>query len=259
MKNYTFNFEIQTLMEQFVAAFNDVIVKRYDNTKTLINPMSGNKVLYVYAPKQRVFNALNNPAPGGLTVPVISVSIASISRDNQRVFNKNEGFNVNYTPKINNEQLYKKIPQPVPINIGVNMTIVTKYQNDMEQIISNFVPYCDPYIVISWKLPSLSASRVPYEIRSEVLWSGTLNMQYPIDLAPTQPFRVTADTSFTIKGWLFKKMDEYYKKIYTINSDFHDMSCLENNEYSNILQDIDNLYQEDDCECDCKPEPTYNI
>ena len=255
MKNYTFNFEIQTLMEQFVAAFNDVIVKRYDNTKTLINPLSGNKVLYVYAPKQRVFNALNNPAPGGLTVPVISVSIASISRDNQRVFNKNEGFNINYDPKINSEKLFKKIPQPVPINIGVNMTIVTKYQNDMEQIISNFVPYCDPYIVISWKLPSLTASRIPYEIRSEVLWSGNLNMQYPIELGPTQPFRVTADTSFTIKGWLFKKMDEYYKKIYTINSDFHDMSCLENAEYSNILQDIDELYQEDDCGCPCPPTP----
>lgn len=253
MKNYTFNFEIQTLMEQFVAAFNDVVVKRYDNTKNIINPLSGNKVLYVYAPKQRVFNALNNPAPGGLTVPVISVSIASISRDNQRVFNKNEGFNINYDPKINSEKLFKKIPQPVPINIGVNMTIVTKYQNDMEQIISNFVPYCDPYIVISWKLPSLTASRIPYEIRSEVLWSGNLNMQYPIELGPTQPFRVTADTSFTIKGWIFKKMDEYYKKIYTINSDFHDMSCLENAEYSNILQDIDELYQEDDCGCACPP------
>lgn len=255
MKNYTFNFEIQTLMEQFVAAFNDVIVKRFDNTKTLIDPLSGNKVLYVYAPKQRVFNALNNPAPGGLTVPVIAVSIASITRDNQRVFNKNEGFNINYDPKINSEKLFKKIPQPVPINIGVNMTIVTKYQNDMEQIISNFVPYCDPYIVISWKLPSLSASRIPYEIRSEVLWNGTLNMQYPIELGPTQPFRVTADTSFTIKGWLFKKMDEYYKKIYTINSDFHDMSCLESAEYSNLIQDIDELYIQDDCECIRPPKP----
>jgi hypothetical protein len=229
-------------MEQFVSAFNDVIVKRYDNTKTTINPLSGNKVLYVYSPKQRVFNALNNPAPGGLTVPVIAVNIASISRDQQRVFNKNEGFNIIYDPKVNTEQLVKKIPQPVPINIGVNMTIVTKYQNDMEQIISNFVPYCDPYIVISWKLPALSESKIPYEIRTEVLWNGSINMQYPTDLGPTQPFRVTADTSFTIKGWLFKKMDTFYKKIYTIDSDFYDMSCLDDISDPTILHDINDLY-----------------
>lgn len=246
MKNYTFNFEIQTLMEQFVSAFNDVIVKRYDNNKTLIQPFSGNKVLYVYSPKQRVFSALNNPAPGGLTVPVIAVNIASIARDQQRVFNKNEGFNVIYDPKVNPEQLIKKIPQPVPINIGVNMTIITKYQNDMEQIISNFVPYCDPYIVISWKLPALNESKIPYEIRTEVLWNGNINLQYPTDLGPTQPFRVTADTSFTIKGWLFKKMDTFYKKIYTIDADFHDISCLEKMDNSAILHDINDLYIENE-------------
>ena len=74
MKKYTFNWEIQTLLEQMVAAFNDVIIKRYDKNKQLLTP-SDKKVLYVYAPKTRVFNYLNNPAPGGLTVPVIGVNI----------------------------------------------------------------------------------------------------------------------------------------------------------------------------------------
>lgn len=246
MKNYTFNWEIQTLVEQFVSAFNDVIIKRYNfNDKTLIQPTSGHKVTYVYAPKQRVFNALKTPAPGGLTVPVISVTIGSLVRDNNRVFNKIDGFNVNYTPKINNEQLIKNIPQPVPVNIGINMTIVTKYQNDMDQILSNFVPYCDPYIIISWKLPSLTESRVPYEIRSEVLWSGNVNMQYPTELGPNQPFRVTADTSFTIKGWLFKKMDKVYNKIFTIDADFNDLSCLQSQEYEpSIFFDLNENIEE---------------
>jgi hypothetical protein len=249
MKNYTFNWEIQTLMEQFVSAFNDVIIKRYSyvpnltgDSKTTIEPLSGNKVLYVYAPKQRVFSALKNPAPGGLTVPVISVNISSISRDQNRVFNKHEGFNVIYNQSSLNS--LKKIPQPVPINIGVTMNIVTKYQNDMDQIISNFVPYCDPYIIISWKLPGLKESDVPYEIRTEILWNGNINLQYPTDLQPTQPFRVVAETSFIIKGWMFKKMDEFYKKIYTINADFHDMSCLKDENSSDIFYDINNLIEE---------------
>jgi hypothetical protein len=246
VKNYTFNWEIQTLVEQFVSAFNDVVIKRYNfNDKTTIQPTSGHKVKYVYAPKQRVFNALKTPAPGGLTVPAIAVTMSSITRDANRVFNKIEGFNVNYAPKINTEQLIKNIPQPVPINIGVNMTIVTKYQNDMDQILSNFVPYCDPYIIISWKLPSLNNSKIPYEIRTEVLWNGTINMQYPTDLGSNQPYRVTADTSFTIKGWLFKKMDTIYSKIFTIEADFNDLSCLQSTDYDQtLLLDLNDIAED---------------
>lgn len=215
MKNYTFNFEVQTLLEQFVAAFNDIIIKRYDNTKTLVAPTSGFKVNFVYSPKQRVYANLTTPAPGGLTVPAVAVSIASISRDNTRVFNKLDGFSViNNNPETSN--YLKRIPQPVPINIGVNMTIVTKYQADMDQIITNFAPYCDPYIIISWKLPFANN----YEIRTEVLWSGQVQLSYPNDAGPTQSFRISADTSFTIKGWLFKKTDEIIKKIYTIDESF---------------------------------------
>lgn len=235
MKNYTYNWEIQTLLEQFVSAFNDVIVKRYDNQKNLVQPTSGIKVSYVYGPKQRIFNTLQNPAPGGLRVPAIAVSIGSISRDPNRVFNKNDGFSVPYNTTITSGDYLKHIPQPVPINITINMTLITKFQSDMDQLISNFAPYCDPYIVISWKIPTLDGTLSPYEIRTEVLWSGSVNLTYPNDIGPTQPFRITADTSFTLKGWMFKKIDDIYKKIYVINSDYNSVSNVENN----LLIDID--------------------
>lgn len=224
MKNYTFGFEVQTLLEQFVGAFNDVIIKRYDNTNTAVNPTSGFKVNYVYAPKQRIYNILQSPAPGGLTVPAIAVNISNISRDPSRVFNKNDGFSVNLAYQTDGI-VGKKILQPVPINIGVNMTIVTKYQSDMDQILTNFIPYCDPYIIISWKLPKGNYNQkesLPYEIRSEVLWGGTINMVYPQDLAPNAPFRVSADTSFVIKGWMFKDSNEIVKRIYTIESKYQE-------------------------------------
>jgi hypothetical protein len=220
VKNYTFNWEVQTLVEQFIGAFNDVIIKRYDENETLVEPVTGDKVLFVYSPKQRVFSNLNSPAAGGLTVPVIAVNIGSISRDQARVFNKIDGFTIDYDPKDGSGNFLKHIPQPVPVNITIDMTIITRYQADMDQILTNFVPYTDPYIIISWKLPSNHKSNTPYEIRSEVLWSGNINMQYPDNLGATQPYRITATTQFTIKGWMFKSMDEVYKKIYTIDSKF---------------------------------------
>lgn len=242
MKNYTFNWEIQTLIEQFVGAFNDVIIKRYDNQNNLVAPLSGDKVLFVYSPKQRVFSNLNSPAAGGLTVPVIAINLGNITRDPTRVFNKNEGFLVNYDPKDNSGNLLKKIPQPVPVNVTVEMTIITRYQSDMDQILTNFIPYCDPYIVISWKLPDLGNSSTPYEIRSEVLWNGNIALQYPDNLASTAPYRIQATTSFVIKGWMFKKMDEVIKKIYTIDSKYFttDGSTSEpdTNEPPSLLQDF---------------------
>ena len=249
MKSYTYYWEIQTILEQFVGAFNDVFIKRYDKDKNLVGSTSGFKVNYVYGPKQRIFNSLQNPAPGGITVPAIAVSIGSISRDTTRVFNKNDGFNVEYSKSNTNFNFLKKIPQPVPINITVNMTLITKYQNDMEQLISNFAPYCDPYIVISWKTPSLDDSLIPYEIRTEVLWNGNVALQYPNDASPTQAFRITADTSFTIKGWLFKKIDEVINKIYVINSDYTAV-----NKDSTLLIDFDD-YQTKYLSISARPQP----
>lgn len=241
MKNYTFNWEVQTLIEQFVSAFNDVIIKRYDNTKTLTAPLSGNKVRFVYSPKSRVYQNLSNPAPGGISVPVIAVNISKIERDATRVFNKNDGFLISYDPKDYSGNFLKKIPQPVPINVGIEMTIITKYQSDMDQILANFIPYCDPYIIISWKIPDVNQSSTPYEIRSEVLWSGNVALTYPDNLGPNAPYRIQASTSFTIKGWMFKRMDEIVKKIYTINSKYFTMDRDGNLEDDTTITTNDSL------------------
>jgi hypothetical protein len=243
VKNWTFNKEIQILLEQFTAAFNDIIIKRFDNTGNTIPPLSGSKVNFVYAPKQRLFNTLLNPSPGGITLPAIGISISGISRDTNRVVNKLSGFSVDTFTGKALDDTKKAYKQPIPININLNMSIVTRYQTDMDQIISNFAPYCDPYIVISWKLPGSKGK--DYEIRTEILWSGSVNLNYPENLSPTQPFRIVADTSFVIKGWLFKKTNEFYKKIYIINSDFTAIGEEQEEWDYDLLQDIDNLLPTD--------------
>ena len=156
MKSDPFYFEIKDVMTQFVAAFNDIIIKRHDKYREARNRL---KVRYVYAPKQRVIHDLTNKARH-LTLPVVAVNIAGISRDPSRVFNKIYGqylseFERKYkTSETQGKNLSYHVPQPVPININVSMSILARYQTDVEQIISNFIPYNDPYIIISWKLPS---------------------------------------------------------------------------------------------------------
>lgn len=232
MKLETFHFEIKDLITQFVAAFDDIIIKRYDKNRV---PQNKVQVRYVYAPKERVLYDLVNKAQN-LTVPVVSVCITNVARDEDRVFNKTSGFYLTRGATENatspTSQYYRT---PVPVNIGVSMSIITKFQSDMDQIISNFVPYNNPYIVISWKIPytvTPNGFDIPQEIRSEVLWDGGVNLTYPTDIQANEKYRILGDTSFIIKGWLFPYMQRPVGNIYFINNNFN---------VSSILTDYDTL------------------
>jgi len=224
VKNQTFHFEIKDLVTQFVAAFDDIIIKRYDKNRV---PQNDVQVRYVYAPKQRVLYDLVNKAQN-LTVPVVAININSVSRDESRVFNKLAGFYVSrgageLDTQINS-QFYRT---PVPVNIQVNMSVITKFQTDMYQIISNFVPYNNPYIILSWKVPfTILQSTVPQEIRSEVLWDGGITLSYPTDIAANEKYRIVGDTAFTIKGWLFPYVQNPAGNIFYIDTNFRTASIL---------------------------------
>lgn len=224
VKNQTFHFEIKDLVTQFVAAFDDIIIKRYDKNRV---PQNDVQVRYVYAPKQRVLYDLVNKAQN-LTVPVVAININSVSRDESRVFNKLAGFYVSrgageLDTQINS-QFYRT---PVPVNIQVSMSVITKFQTDMDQIISNFVPYNNPYIILSWKVPfTILQSTVPQEIRSEVLWDGGITLSYPTDIAANEKYRIVGDTAFTIKGWLFPYVQNPTGNIFYIDTNFRTASIL---------------------------------
>lgn len=222
MFDKAFHFEVHDLLTQFIAAMDDVVIGRYNKNREKKEEL---KVRYVHAPKERVLYDIVNKAQN-ITVPVISVSITSLQRDVSRVFNKIDGLYapVNKNPKGINTA---RIPMPVPVNLSLALTIITNYQSDMDQIISNFVPYSNPYIIICWKIPEEFGVESLQEIRSEVLWDGNISMDYPIEMeAGTKP-RFTATTTFTIKGWLFPASgDDYYKNIYFVKSNFRTTSKL---------------------------------
>ena len=84
MKNRAFHFEIKNLLTQFVAAFDDTVISRFDKNR---NANSNIEVRYVFAPKQRVMYDIVNKAQN-LTLPVVAINLDSVSRDETRVFNK---------------------------------------------------------------------------------------------------------------------------------------------------------------------------
>jgi hypothetical protein len=209
MKNYTYEWNVKDIITQFIAAFDDTIIKRYNQNR---EPTEIVEVRYVLAPKQRVMYDIVNKAQN-LTLPVVALNVTSISRDEKRVFNK-----LDYLHNFSNEKNSTSVKMPLPINISISMSILTRYMEDMDQIISNFIPYTNPYIILAWKEPTNGTEVI--EIRSEVLWDGNIAMSTPTDTTFSDKFRITADTTFTIKGWLFKDRNEISTPIYYIDTNY---------------------------------------
>lgn len=242
-KNGIHYFEVKDLITQFVSAFDSVIIGRFKGkTKE-----AEHRVRYVHAPKQKVLHDLVNKAQH-ITVPVISSYVTGISRDSTRVESKNLGHYINSGQRVTYE-----VPQPVPVNISVSMSIITRYQDDMDQILANFVPYTNPYIVISWKLPDEFAPSIGTELRTEVLWDENISITQPIDMGEGGKYRNIAETTFTIKGWLFKRHPENpIGNIYEIDARFYPISSL-----SQVLSDDLDVY--DECSLSAYPLITKTL
>lgn len=214
-------FEIQDLIIQFANAFDSIVIGRYNKNREEKDRIF---VRYLYAPKQRVLYDIINKAKT-ITLPAVAISVASVTRDNERVFNKIHNLGGFYYANESSSNTYNS---PVPVNITINFSIITRYQLDMDQIISNFIPYTNPYIIISWPVPTdITGLSQKQEIRSEVLWSGDISLNYPVELNATDKARVTADTTFVIKGWIFPAAENDIGNIYTVTSNFYAVSGLE--------------------------------
>ena len=175
----------------------------------------------MYAPKQRVLYDLINPGQN-LVLPVVAISIKSIARDENRVFNKSFGFiPPSYQEPDRLRDRSPFIKSPIPINISLDMSILTKNQLDMDQILSNFIPYNNPYIIISWKIPDEHLPNYTQEIRTEILWDGNISLNYPVETNNTQKAQVISDTSFTIKGWLFPYVQDPIKNIFKVDANVY--------------------------------------
>jgi hypothetical protein len=218
MKKSPYFFEIKNLLIQFLAAFNNVVIKRFNSEREVGQTI---QVRYVYAPKERVIYDIVNQSQN-ITLPVVSINMRSFSRDNNRVFNKSGGF---YKPSKDEKDKKKGDSEfcifyrtPVPVNIEIDMSIMTKYQTDLDQIMSNFIPFCNPYVILSWKVPEEYNMPFVEEIRSEVLWGGNISVEYPKDIAGNTKYHIIGNTSFTIKGWIFPAVEDPVKNVFFIDS-----------------------------------------
>jgi hypothetical protein len=222
VKSRAFSWEIHDLVGQFIAAFDDVVIGRFNRSREEKDKI---EVAYVYQPKARVLHDIENRAQN-LKLPIASIVIDSVSRNNNRAFNKIEGF----TYPSRREDIFSKttarIPPVVPVDIKVKLSLLATYQTDIDQLISNFAAYANPYIIISWKVPEEFGLPASMPLNSKVEWDGNISLGYPVDINHSARSVITADATFTIEGWLFKDIVDPIKNIFFIDANFYNTRIL---------------------------------
>ena len=212
MEKYAYFREQLNLLTQFAAAFDDCFLYRY--TKEF-EPKEKIAVRYVFGPKHRVLFDIVDQAKN-MTLPVIAMEQTNVRRDSSRIQFKDQKFRY---PNLNGGNV-PKIPTPVPITMDIAVNIVANYKEDIDQIVSNFIPWCNPYFIISWKVPEEFGLDFTDEIRTEVTWNGEVTYENPIDIDKTNKYKIIGTTSFNLKGWLFPSAEAPSAPIYVVRSNF---------------------------------------
>lgn len=213
MNNDAFHFEVKDILLQFVAAFDDARVKRFNASRTNTQQVA---VRYIFGPKDRIIHDIVNP-DHNIELPAVAINQTTLARDTARIQNK-VGYTLLPTQTRGN---VARIPEPTPVKIGVDVSIIARYKDDIDQIISNFVAYTNPYFVLAWKIPEAFGQNVVSEIRSTVNWSENVQYEYPSNIAYSEKFNVIANTSFEIETFLFSDVPQGENIIYKVDSNFH--------------------------------------
>lgn len=198
---YEYNFEIETILQQFISIIDNALVMRYS-----VNKESGERELdevikpgYILGTKQRVMFDIINKAKN-YELPVVIISLSGISFVKERQASKNRDITVS-SPTL--ETSYKR---PTPISIKVDVTIMTKYMTDLYQIYGKLATQFQPAVPYSWFVPqTVNGNWV--ELRNKIEWDGELSLDVRTESKNSDEDKFTGKMSFTIDGWIFPTMN----------------------------------------------------
>ena len=144
---YYYHKIIRKIIIAFGTLFNEIYIKHMDEENQSISDM---KVPLAYGPIQKFLSRLEQQSelnkPIQITLPRMSFEMNSITYDSSRktsvtqTFKALDGVNI------------KKVFLPVPYNIGFELNIITKLNDDALQIIEQILPFFQPSFNITINL-----------------------------------------------------------------------------------------------------------
>jgi hypothetical protein len=140
--NYFYHNSISKTVVAFGTLFNNIQVRHNDDAG---NPVSVLKVPLAYGPVQKFLARLEQNPSGdrkiATTLPRMSFEMVSIDYDSTRKSAAIQSFRTSLSTE--GSQM-RKVFMPVPYNIGFELNIIAKIQDDVLQIIEQILPYFQP-------------------------------------------------------------------------------------------------------------------
>lgn len=193
---YSYNEIIRKTIIAFGTLFNEVYIKHEENDGT---DYSFIKVPIAYGPIQK-FLARIEQKPDlrkrvAMTLPRMSFEMTSLKYDNSRKVSAMQTFKaIKTTDKT--EQV--KVFMPVPYNIGFQLSIMTKLNDDMLQIVEQILPAFQPNFTLTINLISSIGEKKDVPITLE-----GINMEDNYEGDYTERRALVYTLNFTAKTYLF--------------------------------------------------------
>jgi len=147
---YFYHEKIRKAVSIFGRMFNNLYVVRLDSNGAVLNQQ---KVPLAYAPRQKYLERIRtNPdlldnSQVALKLPRMSFEITSISYDNTRQLAKVQNFKA--LGITDNDR--QKFSAPVPYDIGFQLNIMAKNQDDALQLVEQILPTFNPQYTLTIK------------------------------------------------------------------------------------------------------------
>lgn len=180
----------------FMSLFSDVSIQRTDANNALLTTL---KVPIAYGPREKFVELLKaNPEldrPVGITIPRMSCEIVSLSYDSSRKYNSTKMLSV-YSTAAPSDSSFTYVP--IPVDIGWQLSIMTRTSDDANQIVEQILPFFSP----EWTNRVRLIDELGIEFDLPVIFlTAQLNDNY--DNSPNQSRRIlTWNLNFKMKGYL---------------------------------------------------------
>lgn len=228
--------KLRSYNQQFLIAaalianiFNDIIIQRrkHRQDRDYSKPINIKDILQkniqvpcIFGDRSIILKSLQNHQ-GGIKLPLMVLQSGGIKTDQIRIADLHVDLiyqrDQQFTRLAKDHPLYSPYDlrrrRPLPITIQYQLSLIAKYKEDLDQMLTNWMVHCRPDLYVKWWHPRDKS--MPLE--SQILWSQSINYKKP-EQQPTSKFQYQATTSFTFKTWIFPGLD-YKEDEYNTDQD----------------------------------------
>ena len=215
MKFRSYNQQLLIAQALIGNVFNDIVIDRrkHGKERDYSKPLTIDEILQkeieipcIFGDRSIILRSLQNER-GAIKLPLYILTSRGIRVDAKREAD------LHLDMFYQQDQSFSKLPQDhplyrpynlkkrrgLPITISYNLTMITKYKEDLDQMCTNWMVHWRPDIYVKWWHPRNKTE----PLQSQILWGQAIEIQNNEDYDTNKRFKWQANTQFTFKTWIF--------------------------------------------------------